>query len=807
MTVPNEINQSGPYFGNGVTKTFDYEFKIVDATHLKVLLVEGGVETVLTLDVDYTVTGVGDDEGGQIETTIAPTSSQYIVIRRSLPFDQEIDLGNQGAYYPETVEMGFDLAVMRDQELKEELGRTLRVMGGSFDAKGARIKNLADGVLPQDAATIGQIKPFADAAAASEEVATDAATTATAAATTAVAAAAAAASIITVNSVFSSASAAAASSIDAVVEVIRTLGYATAGDLGGALYRRVASEPAHAGKINSADGAWWEIVFENQKVFAAAFGVFGGGVDDHTAAIQSVIDAAPDGTEIIFPKSEFRFKSILIEKSVVLDWGMSSLTVDPERDSTTSALPAMFFRGTLSARFPISTVGNKLTDRVSLQSGLAADTFAPGDYAELLDLTFVPAWDDGLAGATGTGFTGRKELNRIKSLSGTTIFLEKSLEWAYSANATATVAKVTPLVAPGVKNIGHMTEPDPGVAYSGSSVQGPHLIAFFLCVEPRVENITVEHWQMQVCQFSMCQSPVIENSEGRYPYRPETAAHGYFVQFDRCNRGLSRRNRGYGVRHLVDWTQTYDCKSEFNTGYAPNGAQFTGHGQGARRCVSVDDTVHFGGGVRCTGWNWGNPSFSADYDLSVIRPTAYGRCDGIESTKIFRCGNLADGFYVEDPIVNINSNTAGQYVMTFAIEAGKNVRVQGGEIDIQWSNGGSTSDSVLYARTMLTVKCENISFHDVKMIGARSDNSYILRVEDIIGAFKVKNCTLENVDNSVTGILVSGASDELDITENRFLGGGFRGVSVTNAPTYNKRIRDNVFRGSWTTQLYGVAGT
>jgi hypothetical protein len=126
MTVSSETNKSGPYFGNGVTKLFDYEFKIVDKTHIEVVRTEGGVETVLVVDVDYTVSGVGDDEGGQITVVVAPTAQQSITLLRDVPFVQDIDLENQGAYYAETVEKGFDLALMRDQELSEKLDRSIK---------------------------------------------------------------------------------------------------------------------------------------------------------------------------------------------------------------------------------------------------------------------------------------------------------------------------------------------------------------------------------------------------------------------------------------------------------------------------------------------------------------------------------------------------------------------------------------------------------------------------------------------------------------------------------------------------------
>jgi hypothetical protein len=50
-----------------------------------------------------------------------------------------------------------------------------------------------------------------------------------------------------------------AATVAAGQNTVLTGGYAIAGDGGGALYRRVAAEPAHNGKFQSADGAWWEL--------------------------------------------------------------------------------------------------------------------------------------------------------------------------------------------------------------------------------------------------------------------------------------------------------------------------------------------------------------------------------------------------------------------------------------------------------------------------------------------------------------------------------------------------------------------
>lgn len=60
------------------------------------------------------------------------------------------------------------------------------------------------------------------------------------------------------------------------VNHIRTAGYAILGDGGEALYKRVAAEPSHDLKANSADGAWWEIVPATGTIgFQACGGVEG----------------------------------------------------------------------------------------------------------------------------------------------------------------------------------------------------------------------------------------------------------------------------------------------------------------------------------------------------------------------------------------------------------------------------------------------------------------------------------------------------------------------------------------------------
>lgn len=145
MTVSSETNRSGPYIGNGVTTMFDYEFRIVDKNHLTVIKTNSaGVETTLTIDANYIVSGVGDPNGGQIAITAAPVAGETITILRNVPFTQETDFENQGPLLAETVEQALDQAAMRDQQLSERLDRAMVIPAS---ASAAQLDLLVAGVL------------------------------------------------------------------------------------------------------------------------------------------------------------------------------------------------------------------------------------------------------------------------------------------------------------------------------------------------------------------------------------------------------------------------------------------------------------------------------------------------------------------------------------------------------------------------------------------------------------------------------------------------------------------------------------
>lgn len=105
----------------------------------------------------------------------------------------------------------------------------------------------------------------------------------------------------TYGSSYPSRAALAAASVSVVQLYADVAGYASAGDGGAARYKRAASEPAHAGKVQSADGAWWEIYDDVLSI--KMFGALGDGTTDDITAINNALAL---GRDTFAPKGIYR---------------------------------------------------------------------------------------------------------------------------------------------------------------------------------------------------------------------------------------------------------------------------------------------------------------------------------------------------------------------------------------------------------------------------------------------------------------------------------------------------------------------
>jgi hypothetical protein len=114
--------------GNGLTTVFSYNFRIDTAADVQVTYTDTlGVSTILSASV-YSVSGLALPGGGTVTYPLIGSpiaSGTSLTIARVLPLTQLVSISNQGAFYPESVELAIDRAVMETQQISEEIGRTL----------------------------------------------------------------------------------------------------------------------------------------------------------------------------------------------------------------------------------------------------------------------------------------------------------------------------------------------------------------------------------------------------------------------------------------------------------------------------------------------------------------------------------------------------------------------------------------------------------------------------------------------------------------------------------------------------------
>ncbi|MGN6304821.1 MAG: hypothetical protein ACTHNH_08400 [Mesorhizobium sp.] len=113
-------------------------------------------------------------------------------------------------------------------------------------------------------------------------------------------------------------------------------GYSAAGDGGGAIYRKVADEPSHAGKQQDGGGRWYELAEIAPK--PEMFGAVGDGVSDDTTALANMLAYAPAGAEIDLRRKAFKYTTLSVTKRVTIRNG--SLLCDATTGIQISVDPA-----------------------------------------------------------------------------------------------------------------------------------------------------------------------------------------------------------------------------------------------------------------------------------------------------------------------------------------------------------------------------------------------------------------------------------------------------------------------------------
>ncbi len=124
MAVPDQVpfNQ---YTASGVSASFTYSFKILDADQLLIKL-DGVAQTT-----GFTVGGVAADAGGVVTFSAAPAAGVLVELIRSTPASRSTDYAPNGDLQESVLDADFDRAYMALQEMQEQVDRTMKLPQGA----------------------------------------------------------------------------------------------------------------------------------------------------------------------------------------------------------------------------------------------------------------------------------------------------------------------------------------------------------------------------------------------------------------------------------------------------------------------------------------------------------------------------------------------------------------------------------------------------------------------------------------------------------------------------------------------------
>lgn len=134
MSITNPLNKK-TYTLDGATTVFAYDFFIYADSEMTATVTNkttGAITATLVLNVDFTVSGAGNTNFGNV-TLIGNLydSDEDLVLLRVIPFTQELAFKDNIRTPQATWSEGYDRAVMLSQQLKEEVDRSIKVNIGA----------------------------------------------------------------------------------------------------------------------------------------------------------------------------------------------------------------------------------------------------------------------------------------------------------------------------------------------------------------------------------------------------------------------------------------------------------------------------------------------------------------------------------------------------------------------------------------------------------------------------------------------------------------------------------------------------
>jgi hypothetical protein len=129
MTVSNTV-RTATINGDGTTGPFQFVIYFLANSDIAVTKTSvAGINSQLAEVRDYTLTGAGSPMGGVITPVVALQTGETLTIARVLPLLQCVDLSNQGAVFPETLETALDRLTMIAQQQQTQINNNAGPQG------------------------------------------------------------------------------------------------------------------------------------------------------------------------------------------------------------------------------------------------------------------------------------------------------------------------------------------------------------------------------------------------------------------------------------------------------------------------------------------------------------------------------------------------------------------------------------------------------------------------------------------------------------------------------------------------------
>lgn len=139
MTVADNTSRNQYTATSGQT-VFAYTFEIVDKSHIVVL--KNG--TTLSEGTDYTVSNVGNDNGGNVTLTSGATAGDILTLYRDMPYSRTQNYTNSGDFLASEVNADFDDLWLAGEQTNRSFSQSIRKPITDSDSISMELPDAAD---------------------------------------------------------------------------------------------------------------------------------------------------------------------------------------------------------------------------------------------------------------------------------------------------------------------------------------------------------------------------------------------------------------------------------------------------------------------------------------------------------------------------------------------------------------------------------------------------------------------------------------------------------------------------------------